>query len=144
MRLVSIGLRAGSRSVINSKREKQTGFTLIEALVALALVLSFAAALGPFLFQARRIMASADNRLAAQGLLRSLLEDPVQRPSLASPLREGEIGGLRWQLVAEPMRVDPRNQTERPKWMAFRVFAQVSWGPGQGVTAETIRLGRPE
>jgi prepilin-type N-terminal cleavage/methylation domain-containing protein len=144
MRFASIGSRVGSRSLINSNCKKQGGFTLIEALVALAVVLIFAAALGPFLFQARQIMAGADKRLAAQGLLRSLLDDTLQRPSLARPLQEGETASLRWQLVAEPMRVDTRIPAEPPKWITFRVIARVWWGPNQGVTAETIRLGRPE
>jgi type II secretory pathway pseudopilin PulG len=144
MRFASIGSQVGSRSTIRKGRRKQTGFTLLEALVALTVVLSFAATLGPFLFQARRIMANADRRLAAQGLLRSLLEDPLQRPSLAMPSREGETAGLWWQLVAEPISVDSRTPAEPPKWMAFRVTARVSWGPSQGVTADTVRLGRPQ
>ena len=39
---------------------------MLEALVALTLVLAFAAALGPYLFHARRIMVDAEGRVAAQ------------------------------------------------------------------------------
>jgi prepilin-type N-terminal cleavage/methylation domain-containing protein len=35
------------------------GFTLIEALVALALILAFAAAVGPLMFQSRSIMTNS-------------------------------------------------------------------------------------
>jgi hypothetical protein len=104
--------------------------------------LMFAAALGPFLFQARRIMSNAEARLAAQNLLRSLLENPLLRPSLEDPVQEGETAGLRWRVVAEPMPLDPRSPAERSKWMSFRMTASVSWSPSQFVSAETIRLGK--
>ena len=66
MRFGSIGTRAASRSTraeaSNGRAERRSGgFTLIEALVALALVLAFAAALTPHLFQSRRIVADADD-----------------------------------------------------------------------------------
>ena len=77
MRFASIGTRAASRLFRKGAR-KSAGFTLLEALVALALVLAFAAALGPYLFHARRIMAGADGRIAAQVLLRSLLRGALR------------------------------------------------------------------
>ena len=54
------------------------GFTLFEALVALALVLAFVEVLGPHLFHARRIMANSEGRVAAQVLLRSLVDAPFE------------------------------------------------------------------
>jgi prepilin-type N-terminal cleavage/methylation domain-containing protein len=123
--------------------ERRGGFTLIEALVALALVLAFAAALGPHLFQARRIMVDAESRVAAQVLLRTLLDAPFDRASLANVSREGEAGGLRWRVVTEPM-VATAGARDRPRWTAFRVVVSVAWGPQQVVTAETVRLGKSE
>ena len=55
MKFVSIGTPAASRSHRDGG-DGQAGFTLLEALVALALILAFAAVLGPHLSQARRIM----------------------------------------------------------------------------------------
>src|SRR5262249_13308381 len=83
--------------------DSEAGFTLLEALVARALVLAFAAALGPHLSLARRIMAHTEGRVAAQVLLRSLLDAPFDRSSLAKASREGEMNGLRWRIVAAPM-----------------------------------------
>ena len=71
--------------------------------MALALVLAFAAVLGPHLSQARRIMNHAEGRVAAQVLLRSLLDAPFDRTSLANASRKGEAGELRWRIVAEPV-----------------------------------------
>jgi type II secretory pathway pseudopilin PulG len=158
MRCASIGTRAASRLFRNCAR-KSAGFTLLEALVALALILAFAATLGPYLFHARRIMAGVDRRIAAQVLLRSLLEAPLNRSALADASRKGETGGLQWWITAAPIVIgpvapSPRQKTlekgqnasapERPNWTTFRVIGSVSWGPGQSISAETVRLGKTE
>jgi type II secretory pathway pseudopilin PulG len=166
MRYVSTGIRAAWRS-IRLDRSRRAGFTLLEALVALALVLAFAVVLGPHLFQARRIMTDAQGRVAAQVLLRSLLEAPFDRAKLAEA-REGVSGRLRWRIVAEPIFVagigdvtTPRGPAtprrtqsapertdspapDQPNWTAFRVIASVSWDRGQVISAETMRLGKAE
>jgi type II secretory pathway component PulJ len=157
MKYASIGIRAVSRLFRRSARHG-AGFTLLEALVALALLLAFAATLVPYLFQARRIMAGIDGRIAAQVLLRSLLEAPFDRSTLVDTSREGETAGLRWRITAEPLlmssapipprvKISPEagqkeSAPERPNWATVRVIASVSWGPGMSVSAETVRLGR--
>jgi prepilin-type N-terminal cleavage/methylation domain-containing protein len=145
--------------LLRSAACKRGGFTLIEALVALAVVLAFAAALGPYLFHARRVMSGIDDRIAAQFLLRSLLDAPLDRSRPPQAVREGKTAGLRWRVTAEPMAIEvvmpprqsnPSNQNkndpapERPSWTQFRVIAAVSWSAGTSITAETIRLARVE
>jgi prepilin-type N-terminal cleavage/methylation domain-containing protein len=133
-----VALRSGR----DDQSDSQAGFTLLEALVALALILAFAGVVGPHLSQARRIMTNAEGRVAAQVLLRSLLDAPFDRSSLARSPREGETSGLRWRIDTEPAAAArARNQ---PNWSAFRVVASVTWAPGQVIMAETIRLGKPE
>jgi type II secretory pathway pseudopilin PulG len=144
MRSASIGTPAVSRSSSVDGADRRAGFTLLEALVALTLVLAFAAALGPYLFHARRIMVDAEPRVAAQVLLRTLLDAPFDRASLANVSREGETGGLRWRIVTEPLAIAASSPRVRPKWTAFRVVATVAWGPRQVVSAESVRLGKAE
>jgi hypothetical protein len=145
MRFGSIGIPAASRSSrAEASRQRSGGFTLIEALVALALVLAFAAALTPHLFQARRIVADAETRVAAHVLLRTLLNTPFDRGSLARAEREGELDGLRWRIVALPMPGAAAAGSERSAWSPYRVVASVAWGRAQMISAETVRLGRPE
>ena len=79
---------------------------LLEALVALALVLAFAGVLGPLLFQARRIMSDADSRVAAQALLRSLIDAPLDRAAVANRVRQGNTAELDWRISVTPMSVD--------------------------------------
>jgi prepilin-type N-terminal cleavage/methylation domain-containing protein len=130
-------LRSSSTSA-----DRKQGFTLLEALVALALILAFASVLGPYLFQSRQIMANAEGRVAAQVLLRSLLDAPFDRSQLAKASREGETGGLHWNIAAEPIAIDTGR--ERPVWTAVRIVASVSSGAGQTISAETVRLAKTE
>jgi type II secretory pathway pseudopilin PulG len=143
MKFASIGIPAASRSR-RDDGNGQAGFSLLEALVALALILAFAAVLGPHLSQARRIMAHADGRVAAQVLLRSLLDAPFDRSGLVNASRDGETGGLRWRIVSEPVAAAAPGAPDRPNWLPFRVMASVAWGSDQVITAETIRLRRPQ
>lgn len=146
MKFASIGTPEASRSRRDGSR--QAGFSLLEALVSLAVVLAFAGVLGPHLSQARRIMADADGRVAAQVLLRSLLDAPFDRSGLANLSRDGETAGLRWRVASEPIAATtpsvaaaPRS-ADRPNWQPVRVMASVAWGSDQVITAETIRLRR--
>lgn len=141
MRFGSIGIPAVSRSSRRDRPDRRAGFTLLEALVALTLILALAAVLGPFLSQARRIVDKADGRIAAQALLRSLLETTLDRSNLWAASREGEADGLRWSVVVEPARLDALAGREQALWIPFRVAASVSWAPGRSVAAETVRLG---
>jgi prepilin-type N-terminal cleavage/methylation domain-containing protein len=139
MKFSSTGIPAGSRSSRNCSNG-QAGFTLLEALVALAVILLFASVVGPHLSQARRIMANAEGRLAAQVLLRSVLDAPVDRSNMTS--REGDVGGMHWSIAFEPAARTPSR--DKPNWSMYRVIASVTWTPGQFITAETIRLGKVE
>jgi prepilin-type N-terminal cleavage/methylation domain-containing protein len=140
MRSVSTGTPVASESGPDD-RNRRAGFTLLEALVALALLLIFASAVGPHLSQARRIMANAGGRVAAQVLLRSLLNAPFDRSSSARASQEGETSGLHWRIDTEPATaVGAQNKAN---WSAFRVIASVTWAPGQAIVAETIRLRKP-
>ena len=142
MKFASIGTPEASRS--RRDGSGQAGFSLLEALVALAVVLAFAVVLGPHLSQARRIMADADGRVAAQVLLRSLLDAPFDRSGLANVSRDGETAGLRWRVASEPVPAAAPRAADRPNWQAFRVTASVVWGADQVITAETIRLRRAQ
>lgn len=138
MKSASIGTRGASQ--LRHDGSGQAGFTLLEALVSLAVILAFAGVLGPHLSQARRIMANADDRVAAQVLLRSLLDAPFDRSGAATASKDGETAGLRWRVASEPFAIAAPRAADRPNWQAYRVMASVAWGSDQVITAETIRL----
>lgn len=142
MKSASTGIRAASPLRAGKVRRRRAGFTLLEALVALALVLAFVEVLGPYLFHARNIGVDAQGRVAAQVLLRSLLDAPFDRTQLANASRSGETAGLRWHIATEPMTSGAA--PSGGPWTAFRVTASVSSGRGQVITAETVRLAKSE
>ena len=170
MKFASTGTRERSQSSPADRDRGRAGYLLLEALVALALLLAFAAVLGPVLFQARRIMGDADNRVAAQALLRSLIDAPLDRSAFANDVRQGNTADLHWRISATPMRLDSLSglrvdklssqqqpqlqqqqqpqqqqpQQQQPSWTAYRVVASVSWGEDHTVTAETVRLGKAQ
>ena len=144
MKFESTGIPAVSPWSRFKSADKRAGFTLLEALVALALVLAFVATLGPYLFYSRRLMGDAEQRVAAQILLRTLLDAPFDRSRLANALRSGELSGLRWRIVSEPFAIEVVPSAPRPSWAAYRIIASVSTSAGRTVSAETIRLGKPE
>jgi Tfp pilus assembly protein PilV len=143
MKFASIGTPAVSRSKPDDAGKNCAGFTLFEALVALALVLAFVEVLTPYLFHARRIMVNAEGRIAAQVLLRSLIDAPFDRSQLADVSREGETAGLHWRIVTQSLTPGATPSRAAP-WTAFRVKAIVSSGGGQVVAAETVRLAKSE
>jgi type II secretory pathway pseudopilin PulG len=144
MKFESTGIPAASPWSRFKFGEKRAGFTLLEALVALALVLAFVATVEPYLFYSRRLMGNAEQRVAAQILLRTLLDAPFDRSRLANVVRGGELNGLRWRIVTEPFAIDAASSEPSPPWNAYRVIASVSTSAGQIVSAETIRLGKAE
>lgn len=161
MKSRSTGIAAASRPMTHEGVVGRAGFTLIEALVAMALLLAFLSVLVPHLFYARRIADHIDDRVAAQVLLRTLLDAPVDRAALGKGPREGEAAnGLHWSVAAEPMFIDamvpvpeeaararaPADKDKkapvaRRHWIPFRLIGSVSWGGGHVVNAETLRLG---
>ena len=165
MRFASTGIRAALR-LLRRRGRRRAGFTLLEALVALALLVAFAATLGPYLFHARRIMAGVDDRIAAQVLLRSLMETPFDRETPVRASRVGETGGLHWRILAQPIAIFPKPAARRRQispeqrqgeqqqqnepaaqpvnWTTFRVIASVSWARDGSVSAETVRLGKSD
>ncbi len=153
MRALSIGTPAESPSTRidapGRKADRRSGFTLIEALVALALVLAFAAALGPLMFQSQPILVQGDGQVKAELLLRTLLETGFNRASPDLGQHNGETAGLRWQLDVDSLVPDgaaddapaPRKK-DQINWGLFRITAHVFWGRGQTVTAQTLQLGQ--
>jgi prepilin-type N-terminal cleavage/methylation domain-containing protein len=123
--------------------DRRAGFTLIEALVAMALVLAFVATLGPYLFHARRIMDNGEHRMEAQILLRTLLNAPFDRSRLANATHSGEFNSLHWRIVTTPMAINDTPSSNH-SWAAYRVAVSVSFGAGQIVTAETVELAKTQ
>jgi len=121
MRSVSIGTPAASSSRRSDCGEKRAGFTLIEALVAMALVLAFVATLGSYLFHAQLwTSASAGWRrrfFCVQSLLRRSIVPNWQtrRAAVNSTAFTGELSRRRSQLMQQPPEPDRGRPTASPQ-----------------------------
>jgi prepilin-type N-terminal cleavage/methylation domain-containing protein len=151
MKYALTGIRAASPSRPSDGAAGRAGFTLIEALVALSLLLTFAAALAPVFSHGRRILAGGNGEVRAEFLLRSLLEAPVD-PQNSEAARAGERDGLRWRVAVEPFadadalepHGSPPTSAQPYKWSLYKVTTRVDWGADRSMIAETLRLGRGE
>ncbi len=149
MMFVSIGILGRSPLTRNDASRRKAGFTLIETLVALSLLLAFVTAVSPLLFQARHILTQSGDDIGAQVLLRSLLAEPFDRQKPEPGVHAGERGALAWSVDVEPYGTPHALPSEtlkqrEPAWALFKVTASVSLGNGRTMAAETLRLGRVE
>ncbi len=80
------------------RRAGREGFTLIEALVAFAIVAALSLVVQRGLVQSRVGWAAVEDRTGAERLARSLLEEPLTPVAVAAGGREGVTDGRRWRI----------------------------------------------
>ena len=151
MRSASIGTPAASRSRRRNPNGGRAGFTLLEALVALALLLAFAAAAAPLFHHGRRILARGDGEVRAELILNSLLTKPLQSEEIDSGGSEGESAGFRWRVTIEPFEgaavaapAEADSKGPPYDWRLYRIAARVVWADNQSVGGDTLQLARPD
>jgi general secretion pathway protein I len=119
------------------------GFTLVEVIVAVAILALSAGAIFPVMSDSIRNTHRADALADASTLAQSLLA----KVGNEIPLQEGELRGqagkgLQWRL--QMLRYG--DAADRKRWpvAAYTVVAEVSWNPGstsQPIELRTLRLG---
>ena len=147
MRFASIGIPGRFPLTHNNVSRRKAGFTLIETLVALSLLLTFVAAFTPVMFQARHILTQSGDDIGAQVLLRSVLAEPFNGLNPQTGVHEGDSGALAWTVDVEPYGVphalpSTTLKQRQPAWALFKIVARVSLGNGRVISGETLRLGR--
>ena len=81
------------------------GFTLIEALVALAIVAAVLASIGAVIATMVKGTRSIDQRLALTGVAETLFAALPARNLLKPGRQSGETAGHRWRIDVSPMNV---------------------------------------
>jgi general secretion pathway protein I len=117
------------------------GFTLIEALVALAIVAAVLSSIGAVIATTAKGTRSIDQRLALTGAAETLLAALPARNLLKPGRQSGELAGHRWRIDVSPMNTAdasdaPQNQRFVP--LAVNMLLQAPGGPAMQVT--TVRL----
>jgi general secretion pathway protein I len=81
----------------------ERGFTLIEALVALAIVAAVLAPIGMVIGATVRATRAIDQRLALSGAAETLLANLPPRNALKVGRQTGELAGYRWRIDVGPI-----------------------------------------
>ena len=106
---------------------RQQGFSLLEMIVAMAIMALSLGALYNAAGGSVKGVQAAEQRSGALLLAQSLLEaySTVPHGGIAE---QGEVGSMAWQLVAIPY---PTAREAAPGWPLYRVEASVQWGSGE-------------
>jgi general secretion pathway protein I len=117
------------------------GFTLIEALVALAIVAAVLGSIGAVIATTAKGTRSIDQRLALSGTAETILAALPARTLLKPGRQSGETAGHRWRIDVSPMNVAVASdaaQVQRFVPLAVTMRVQAPGGPAMQVT--TVRL----
>jgi general secretion pathway protein I len=117
------------------------GFTLIEALVALAIVAAVLGSIGAVIATTAKGTRGIDQRLALSGVAETILASLPARTLLKPGRQSGETAGHRWRIDVSPMNVAVASdapQTGRFVPLAVTMRVQAPGGPAMQVT--TVRL----
>lgn len=131
-----------SRSTQSDRRRPnaQAGFTLIEVLVALAVVAVALPAIGSVIATNVRGIRSTDHRLALAGVMQTLIASLPNRDALKPGTQTGELAGHRWRVDVSPLSagvVAPASD-----WTPMAVTVRVQTIEGAAIQMTTVRLVR--
>jgi len=116
------------------------GFTLIEALVALAVIAVSLAVIGSVVAANVRGTITVAQRISLLETARSLLTALPDRGDLTPGNTSGEMGGNRWRIDVLPFAADFVDPTQPTKWAPLDVVIRVQAPSGEMVRLDTVRL----
>ena len=119
-------------------REGEGGFTLIEALVALAIIAAVLSSVGMVIGTTVKGTRTIDQRLALAGTAETLVATLPVRNALKPGRQEGELAGHRWRIEVAPLRDAEEPLQKRFVPLAVDIRMQAPGGPAIRVT--TVRL----
>jgi general secretion pathway protein I len=133
-----------SRSIELAKERCDGGFTLIEALVALAVVTAALTAIGTLIGANVRATRSLDQRLVLLETTRAILSALPARNELELGDTSGGVADLRWRLDVVPFVADFVDPTVPSPWIPQAVVLRVQAPSGELLRVDTVRLRRGE
>lgn len=131
-----------------SPRRRQGGFSLLEVLVAFAIMGVFLAVLLQVFSGALRNAALTEEYAAAYAVARSQLARAGTELPLEPGVLDGELGRFDWSVSVAPYRGAAGSRSSGPeRQQLFRVGVDVSWSSGtktRNVHLSSLRLRRDE
>ena len=121
-------------------RRGTAGFTLIEVLVALAVVAASLGAIAMVAGTSLRGTRALERRVALLQTARAVETGIPSRDLIRIGRTEGEIAGHRWQMDVQPMTL--AGLPETAPWTPYDIRIRVRGPGGEMVALETVRLVR--
>jgi general secretion pathway protein I len=132
------------------------GFTLIEVVVAIALLAIVLAAIGQVVGTTVKGIRSVDRRLPLLETAQNLVASLPDRAALKAGSQSGESNGLQWRVDVVPIAVAPpavpkptlttaldaaaQAPPPPPKWQPYEITVRVQGSDGPPVRLDTVRL----
>jgi general secretion pathway protein I len=116
------------------------GFTLIETLVALAIVAAVLASIGAVIATTVKGTRAIDQRLALTGAAETLLAALPARNLLKPGRQSGETAGHRWQIDVAPVPVADPSDAQTRRFVPLAVNMRLQARGGKVIQITTIRL----
>ncbi|QAU45921.1 type IV pilus modification PilV family protein [Bradyrhizobium guangzhouense] len=115
------------------------GFTLIETLVALAIIAIVLGTIGSVVSVTVRGTRSIDQRLALSGTAETLLADLPARGLLKPGRQNGQLAGSRWRVDIAPMNVAGGNPAT-DRFVPLAVNLRLQGRDGGAIQVTTVKL----
>ena len=118
------------------------GFTLIEVLVALALVAAVLGGIGTVIATTVRGTRTVEARLLLVQTAHRLLASLPGRDRLQPGTSTGVSGGFRWRMDVAALATQSHGPQEAVQWLPLAVTVRVQAGDGHALRLDTVRLAR--
>jgi general secretion pathway protein I len=115
------------------------GFTLIEALVALAIIAVVLGTIGSVIATTTKGTRTIEQRLALSGTAETLLADLPARGLLKPGRQSGQLAGSRWRLDVAPMSV-PSGDPATDRFVPMAVNLRLQRADGAAIQITTVKL----
>src|ERR1700682_1314820 len=116
------------------------GFTLIEVLVAIAVLAVVLGAIGAVCATTVRPIRSVDRRLPLLETAQSLIASLPTRDAMQPGTQSGTSGEFHWSIDAVLLHRNGPDDAKAAKWMALAITVRVQGSEGPPVRLDTVRL----
>ena len=123
-----------------NRSDGERGFTLIEALVALAIIAAVLSSIGAVIGTTVKGTRSIDQRLALTGAAETLLAALPPRNLLKPGRQSGELAGHRWRIDVAPLNMAVSDVAQTSPFVPMAVNMRMQAPGGPAIQVVTVRI----